>query len=106
MDKNLRRWDNNPEEDNLEDGVLLLEHLESVLLDDDDHVEMPPPSSAKVPMSRIPATTVGASSSTSPQPSASTFALPPRGGPRNTRGGGRRMGYLFDDSPFSLLYMS
>jgi hypothetical protein len=42
MDQNLRCWDNNPEEDNLEDGVLLLEQLECVLLDDDDHVEMPP----------------------------------------------------------------
>jgi hypothetical protein len=92
MDQNLRRWDNNPEEDNLEDGVLLLEQLESVLLDDDDHVEMPPQSSATVPMSRIPATTVGASCSALPQSSASTFALPPRGGPHSTRGGGRRMG--------------
>jgi hypothetical protein len=62
MDQNLRHWDNNPEEDNLEDGVLLLEQLEGVLLDDDDHVEMPPPSSSRVPMSRILATTVGASS--------------------------------------------
>ena len=62
MDQNLRRWDNNSEEDNLEDGVFLLEQLESVLLDDDDRVEMPPLSSARVPMSRIPATTVGASS--------------------------------------------
>ena len=71
---------------------MLLEELESVLLDDDDHVEMGPPSSARAPMSRIPATAVGASSSALLQPSASTFALPPRGGPRNTRGGGRRMG--------------
>jgi hypothetical protein len=90
MDQNLRRWDNNSEEDNLEDGVLLLEQLEGVLLDDDDHVEMPPPSSARVPMSRIPATIVGASSSAPLQLSASTFALPPRGGPRSTCGGGRR----------------
>jgi hypothetical protein len=66
MNLNLRRWENNPEEDNLKDGVLLLEQLESVLLDDDDHVEMPPPSSGRVPMSRIPATTLGASSSTPP----------------------------------------
>jgi hypothetical protein len=29
MDKNLKRWDNNPEEDNLEDGVLLVEQLEN-----------------------------------------------------------------------------
>jgi hypothetical protein len=40
MDKNLKRWDNNPEEDNLEDGVLLLEQLENALLDDDDRVEL------------------------------------------------------------------
>ena len=60
----LEALDNNPKEDNLKDGVLLLEQLESVLLDDDDHVEMPPPSSGRVPMSRIPGTTLGASSST------------------------------------------
>jgi hypothetical protein len=40
MDKNLKHWENNPEEDNLEDGVLLLEQLENALLNDDDHVEM------------------------------------------------------------------
>jgi hypothetical protein len=84
MDKNLRHWDNNPEEDNLEDGVLLLEQLESVLLDDVDHVEMPPTSIVVVPMSRILATALG--------PFAFTFALPSRGGPRNSRGFGRRMG--------------
>jgi hypothetical protein len=83
-DKNLRCWNNNSKEDNLEDGVLLLEQLESVLLDDDDHVEMPPPYLVMVPMSKIPATALG--------PFASTSALPPRGGPRNSRGGGRRMG--------------
>jgi hypothetical protein len=74
MDKNLKHWDNNPEEDNLEDGVLLLEQLENVLLDDDDHVEMPPPSTAMVPMSRTPATALGASSSLPPRPSTSTSA--------------------------------
>jgi hypothetical protein len=83
-DKNLRCWDTNPEEDNLEDGVFLLEQLESVLLNDDDHIEMPPPSTAVVPMSRILATALG--------PSASISALPPHGGPCNSRGGGRRMG--------------
>jgi hypothetical protein len=92
MDKNLRRWDKNLKEDNLEDGVFLLEQLESVLLDDDDHVEMPPPSSARVPMSRIPATTIGTSSSAPLQPPTSTFGLPPRGVPHSTRGGGRMMG--------------
>jgi len=104
MDQNLRRWDNNPKEDNLEDGVLLLEQLEGVLLDDDDHIEMPPPSSARVPMSRIPATTVGASSSAPSQSSASILhyhhAVPAmvEGGPDSC--------LQFDDSPFSLLYMT
>lgn len=41
-------WDNNPEENNLEDGALVLERLEDELLGDDDHqeaaaIEMPPP---------------------------------------------------------------
>jgi hypothetical protein len=80
MDQNLRCWDNNLEEDNLEDGVLLLEKLESVLLDDYDHVKMPPPSSARLPMSKILDIAIGASSSSLSQPSTSTFALPPRGG--------------------------
>jgi hypothetical protein len=92
MDKNLRHSDNNPEEDNLEDGVLLLEQLKIVLLDDDDHVEMPPPSTVVVPMSRIPATALGASSSIMSWSSASTSALPPRGGPHNSHGDGGRMG--------------
>jgi hypothetical protein len=42
MDKNFKHWDNNPEDNNLEDGVLLLEKLENILLEADDHVEMPP----------------------------------------------------------------
>jgi hypothetical protein len=92
MDKKLKRWDNNPEEDNLEDGVLLLEQLENALLDDDYHVEMPPPSNSMVLMSRTPGTTLGASSSLLSQLSTSTSAqfrdhfrpsqeapLPPRG---------------------------
>jgi hypothetical protein len=32
IDKNLKTWDNNPEEDNLEDGVLVLEQLENALV--------------------------------------------------------------------------
>jgi hypothetical protein len=102
MDKNLKHWDNNPEENNLEDGVLLLEQLENALLDDDDdHDEMPPPSTSMVPMSRTPGTALGASSSLPSQSSTSTSAqfypsqeapLPPQGGPCNNRGGGRRMG--------------
>jgi hypothetical protein len=103
MDKRLKCWDNNLEEDSLEDRVLLLEQLENVLLDDDDHVEMPPSSTSMVPMSRIPTATLGASSSLPPwsSNSTSTFAqfcpfqeasLPPRGGPHNNCSGGRRMG--------------
>jgi hypothetical protein len=41
-DRNLKCWDNHQEEDNLEDGVMLLEQLENALFDDDDHAEMPP----------------------------------------------------------------
>jgi hypothetical protein len=101
MDKNFKHWHNNPEEDNLEDGVLFLEQLENALLDDDDHVEMRPPSTIVVPVSRIPATALGASSSLPSRSSTSTSAqsccsqeapLPPQGGPRDNRGGGRRLG--------------
>jgi hypothetical protein len=66
MDKNLKSWDNNLEEDNLEDGVLLLEQLENALLVDDDHVEMPPLSTVMVLMSKTPTTTLGALYSVSP----------------------------------------
>jgi hypothetical protein len=52
--KTLKSWENNLEEDNLEDGMFLLDQLENVILDDDVHVEMPPPSTAMVPMSRTP----------------------------------------------------
>jgi hypothetical protein len=72
--------------------VFLLEQLESVILDDDDHFEMPPRSSAMVPMSKILATTIGASSSAPSQTYASTSTLPPCGGPHNTCSNGRRMG--------------
>jgi hypothetical protein len=34
----------------LEDGLLVLEQLENALMDDDDCVEMPPPSTAMVPL--------------------------------------------------------
>jgi hypothetical protein len=37
MDKTYKTWDNNPKEDNLEDGVLVLEQLENAFIDDDDH---------------------------------------------------------------------
>jgi hypothetical protein len=53
----LKHWDNHLEEDNLEDGVMLLEKLENALFDDDDHAEMPPPITTQslVPMFRTPA---------------------------------------------------
>jgi hypothetical protein len=94
MDKNLNTWDNNLEEDYLEDGVLVLEKLENALMDDDDHVEMTPPSTAMVPMSRTPAKAVGASSSIT-LPSGSQLhnalaPLPPHGGSRSNRSGVKR----------------
>jgi hypothetical protein len=66
-------------------------------MDDDDRVEMPPPSTAMVPMSKTPATTLGASSSVlQPPTSASTqfcpapAPLPPHGGPHSSHGAGKR----------------
>jgi hypothetical protein len=100
MDKNLKHWDNNAKKDNLEDGLLLLEQLENALLHDDDNVEMQPPSTVMVPVSMISATALGASSSLSTRLSTSTSAqfrpsqeapLPPQGGQRSNRGGGRRL---------------
>jgi hypothetical protein len=63
-DKNLKHWDNHPEEDNLEDGVMLLEKLENSLFDDHDHAEMPPPATTQslVPLFRTPATWASSSS--------------------------------------------
>jgi hypothetical protein len=56
--------DNHPEEDNLEDGVMLLEQLENALFDDDDHVEMPPLATTQslVPMFRTSAARASSSS--------------------------------------------
>jgi hypothetical protein len=54
----LKRWDNHLEEDNLEDGVMLLEKLENALFDDDHHhAEIPPPATTQslVPLFRTPA---------------------------------------------------
>ena len=43
--KDLKVWNRYLEEPNLEDGVLRLEQLDDALIhDDDDRVEMPPPS--------------------------------------------------------------
>jgi hypothetical protein len=57
-DTNLNSWDNHLEEDNFEDGVMLLEKLENDLFDDDDHAEMPPPPTTQslVPLFRTPTT--------------------------------------------------
>jgi hypothetical protein len=93
--KNLKHWDNHPEEDNLEDGVMLLEQLENALFDDDDHAEMPPPATTRslVPLFRTPTTGASSSSIDSAQfrPSQDP-PLPPHGGTRGNRVGGRRMG--------------
>jgi hypothetical protein len=43
-------WDNNLEEANLEDGAIVLEHLEAELLGDHIHgADMPPPSTSRFP---------------------------------------------------------
>jgi hypothetical protein len=60
-DRSYITWDNNPEENNLEDGALVLECLEDELLGDDDHqatvvTEMPPPRLP--PASQIPSKSV------------------------------------------------
>eukprot|EP00253_Pinus_taeda_P006894 PITA_06894 len=100
--KDLLTWDKNPEEPNLEDGVLRLEQLEDALIqqfqDDDDRVDnMPPlpPSSPLVPRFHGSTPTAGGSSSSVsvPQlPQAPSSSLPPRGGPppRSLRVGRRR----------------
>jgi hypothetical protein len=94
-DKNLKRWDNHPDEDNLEDGVMLLEQLENALFDDDDHAEMPPPATTRslVPLFKTPVVGVSSSSTNSTQfrPSQAP-PLPPRGGTQDNRFGGRSMG--------------
>jgi hypothetical protein len=93
-DKNLKRWDNRLEEDNLEDGVMFLEQLENALFDDDDHAEMPPLATTQslVPLFRTPAARASSSSIHSAQfrPSQAP-PLPPRGGTRGNCVGGRRM---------------
>jgi hypothetical protein len=94
-DKNLKCRGNHPEEDNLEDGVMLLEQLENILFDNDDHVEMPPPTTTQslVPLFKTPAAEASSSSIHSAQfrPSHAP-PLPPRGGTRDNRVGGRKMG--------------
>jgi hypothetical protein len=94
-DKNLKRWDNHLEEDNFEDRVMLLEQLENAIFDDDDHVEMPHPATTRslVPLFRTLAVGPSSSSTDSTQfrPSQAPSLLP-RGGTRDNRVGGRRIG--------------
>ena len=93
----LKFWDRYPEETNLEDGVLRLEKLENALIhDDDDRVDMPPPTGPLLPRFHGSTPTAGALSSSVavpvpqlPQPPSSS--LPPCGGPPScTLRGGRR----------------
>jgi hypothetical protein len=91
----LKHWDNHPEEYNLEDGVMLLEQMENALFDDDDHAEMPPSATTRslVPLFRTPTAGASFSSIHSAQfPPSHAPPLPPRGGTRANRVGGRRMG--------------
>jgi hypothetical protein len=94
-DKNLKHWDNHPEEDNLEDGVMLLEQLENALFDDDDHVRCHP---QLLPSPWSPCLGLQQQGSSSSSIHSIQFRpsqappLPPRGGTRGNRVGGRRMG--------------
>ena len=50
-DETFFTWDNNPEEANVEDGVIALERLEDELLGDLIHTsEMPPPTTRRFQM--------------------------------------------------------
>ena len=42
-DPTYRIWDNHPEDDNLEDGIVHIEELEEELVRDEDDASMPPP---------------------------------------------------------------
>ena len=89
IDKANKMWDYNPEEDNLEDGALVLEELENALLDEDDRAEMPPPSVRSY--GRAPLTsTPPIPALEGPSHSVASSSLPPRIPPRGNRGGGRR----------------
>jgi hypothetical protein len=74
---------------------MFLEQLENALFDDDDHVEMPPPATTQslVPLFRTLAAGASSSSIHSAEfcPSQAP-PLPPRGGTRANRVGGRKMG--------------
>ena len=72
---------------------MILEQLENALFDDDDHAETPPPANTRslVPLFRTPAARASSSSTAQFRPSQAR-PLPPRGGTRGNRVGGRRMG--------------
>jgi hypothetical protein len=89
IDKTNKMWDYNPEEDNLEDGALVLEELENALLDEDDHAEMPPPSVRSHGRAALTNTRLVPALEGSSHLVASS-SLPPRIPPRGNRGGGRR----------------
>jgi len=86
-----KMWDYNPEEDNLEDGALVLEELENSLLEEDERAEMPPPSATARPRGGPPLSTVvpvPALEGPSQLAASSSQSLPPRVPPRGNRGGG------------------
>ena len=86
-----KMWDYNPEEDNLEDGALVLEELENALLEEDERAEMPPPSATARPRGGPPLTTVvpvPALEGPSQSVASTSQSLPPRVPPRGNRGGG------------------
>ena len=89
IDKANKMWDYNPEEENLEDGALVLEELENALLDEDDRAEMPPPSArshGRPPLTSTPPVPA----LEGPSHSVASSSLPPRVPPRGNHGGGRR----------------
>ena len=76
-------------------SVFFLYEFFERLQDDDDRVEMPPPSGPLVPRFHGSTPTAGGSSSSVPVPRLTqgpSSSLPPRGGPpsRSIRGGRRR----------------
>lgn len=90
MDKSYKTWDYNLEEDNLEDGALVLEQLENALIDIDDCSKMPLPSTAMVPLTRTLVTTIGASCPIPLPLSPTSDPLPPQGDSLGNHGGAKR----------------
>lgn len=72
-----------------------MEQLENALFDDDDGVDMPPPSTTMAPLTRTPFASVGSSHlvqcpSTSTQLPPTSTPLPPFGGSQGNCSGTRR----------------